>query len=81
MLQHLRNLPDHIITSRLLPHLPINLCRILQLLRIGHQMRRQNTRADGSKRVEGFRVAELPAGDVGGELEVAGADIVADCVA
>jgi hypothetical protein len=43
-------------------------------------MRTQDTRADGCECIEGFGVSELAAGDVGRELEVSRADVVADCV-
>ena len=62
MLQHLTHLADHIISSSFLPLLPIDFCPVLQFLRIGNQLWRNNTRSYRRKLIKRLCISKLAAG-------------------
>lgn len=81
MLHNLCDRVNHIIGARLLPRLAIDLCPVADILGIWNHARTRDAGSNGRELVKGLCVAELAAGYRGGQLVVAGGDVVGDCVA
>lgn len=81
MLNHLPHAINHIIGTRLLPLLAIHRRPVPNLLRVRNNAGARDAGPNRRKLVKGLGVAELAAGDGGGELVVAGGHVVGDCVA
>ena len=73
--------PNHIARARPLLDLPIHPRSEIQLRRIANHARRHDRGPNRRKPIERFRIAVLPAADVGRHLEVPRGHVVADCVA